>query len=32
LFFRHFLVKMWSRMLPKPLHDRLKLVLIGVGN
>jgi hypothetical protein len=31
LFFRHFLVKMWSRMLPKPLHDRLKLVLLGVG-
>lgn len=31
VFFRHFLVKMWSRMLPKPLHDRMKLVLLGVG-
>ena len=30
LFFRHFLVKMWSRMLPKPLHDRMKIVLLGI--
>lgn len=30
VFFRHFLVKMWSRMMPKPLHDRLKMVLLGV--
>lgn len=29
LFFRHFLVKMWSRMLPKGVHRKFEQLLIG---
>ena len=29
VFFRHFLVKMWSRMMPKAVHQRFEHAMIG---